>query len=303
MGLFDQDRDLVGYGADVPRAAWPHDARVAVSLSIAYEEGSEFSHAAGDERQEQLGESVYPAAPGFRDYSLESVYQYGSRAGVWRLARVLDEHGVKATFFASAAALELNPAVAAYLRDSEHEVAGHGWRWEEPHTLTREQERENLERAIASIESTVGTRPRGWISRTVRSAHTRELLVEEGGFAYDSDAFDDDLPYFVRVAGRPHLVLPYTMVLNDSRYVVAQGFGDPSSFLDYATRTFDRLWQEGEEGPRMMTIGMHPRWSGHPARASALSDFIAHAQARGGVWFARRIDIAEWWLAHHSPPA
>ncbi len=297
MTLFEQDRDLVGYGRDVPRIEWPGGAPVAVSLSIAYEEGSEQSHAAGDERQEQLGESVYPAAPGYRDYSLESVYQYGSRAGVWRLLRVLDEHQAPATFFCSAAALELNPAVAGAIRDGGHEAAGHGWRWLEPHTLTREQEREDIARTVASIERTVGTRPRGWISRTVRSPHTRELLVEEGGFTYDSDAFDDDLPYVQRVGERDHLVLPYTMVLNDARYVVAQGFGSPSAFLDTAMRTFERLRREGAERPRMMTIAMHPRWSGQPARADALCDFIAHAQA-SGAWIARRIDLAEHWLAH-----
>ncbi|HEX5147222.1 MAG TPA: polysaccharide deacetylase family protein [Conexibacter sp.] len=300
MGVLDQpDRDLVGYGADPPRVEWPGGARIAVSLAIAYEEGSEQSRAAGDEGQEQLGESAYPAAPGYRDYSMESVYQYGSRAGVWRLLRVLDEHDVRATFFCSAAALELNPAVAEAIAAGGHEAAGHGWRWQEPHTLTREQERDDIARAVASIERTVGTRPRGWISRTVRSPHTRELLAEEGGFVYDSDAFDDDLPYVQRVGERDHLVLPYTMVLNDARYVVAQGFASPSAFLDTATHAFDRLWHEGAQRPRMMTIGMHPRWSGQPARAAALAAFVAYAQARG-AWIARRIDIAEHWLAQRG---
>jgi peptidoglycan/xylan/chitin deacetylase (PgdA/CDA1 family) len=290
-------RDLIGYGRQAPKVFWPDGARVAVSLVINYEEGSEASHPAGDGRDEHFAELAYPKDPAVRDLATESIHQYGSRAGIWRLARLLDEYGLACTFFAAAVALELNPAVGDYIRASGHEACCHGWRWEELPPLSREEEKARLEAAVASIERTCGERPRGWYSRRA-SVHTRELLVEEGGFVYDSDAFDDDLPYFVDVKGSRHLVIPYTFVTNDVRFL--QELADPTSFYDTCRRGLDYLWEEGATNPRMMSIGLHPRWIGQPARMSALRQLVEHALAKGGVWFARRIDIAEWWLENHA---
>ena len=287
------ERDLVGYGRTPPVVGWPDGARVAVSLVLNYEEGSERTlHEDG--ANENLGEVARDVGP-YRDLGTESVYEYGSRAGVYRLLRLFDRYGVRCTFFAAAVALEQNPEVCAWLREAGHEPCSHGWRWAEEWLLSREEEAERIRRAVESIERTCGERPVGWYSRWMPSEHTRELLVEEGGFLYDSNAYNDDLPYYVEVHGKPHLVVPYTLTTNDLRFTNGT-VGGPADFFDYCRRALDYLWDEGEECPRMMSIGLHPRWTGQPARASALAEFLEHAQAKGGVWFARRRDIAEWWL-------
>lgn len=295
-------RDLVGYGREAPRVEWPGGARVAVSLVLNYEEGSERSFAFGDGRNEGLGEVSRAVDPGHRDLATESVYEYGSRAGVHRLLRLFDRYGVRCTFFAAAVALERNPDVAAWLREAGHEPCGHGYRWSEDWLVSRDEERELIRRAVESIERTTGERPVGWYNRWMPSLHTRELLVEEGGFLYDSNAYNDDLPYYVKVAGRQHLVVPYTLTYNDVRFV-SGGVGGPADFFDLCRRGLDYLWEEGETHPRMLSIGLHPRWTGQAGRASALRDFIEHALARGDVWFARRRDIAEWWLERYPAVA
>lgn len=304
MKLVDQDvpgprRKYVGYGRNAPRVVWPEGARVAVSIVLNYEEGSEYSKAAGDGRNEGLAEIPYAMDPAYRDLAVESVYEYGSRAGVWRLQRLFDALDIKVTFFAAAVALERNPEVAAWLREAGHEPCSHGWRWEEVWTLSREEEKAHLEAAIKSIEETCGARPLGWYCRYGPSVHTRELLVEEGGFVYDSDAYNDDLPYYVEVKGIQHLVIPYSFTYNDARFVLPQGHSGPEAFFDQLRRGLDYLWDEGETHPRMMSIGLHPRLIGQAARTSALKQFIEYAQDKGGVWFARRIDIANWWNEHH----
>lgn len=292
-------RDLIGYGRRAPKVVWPNEARVAVSFVLNWEEGSEYSLVAGDGRNEGLAEIPGMVDPQYRDLATESVYEYGSRAGIWRLQRLFDEFDVPLTFFGSAVAFERNPAVAEWLKERRHEPCSHGWRWEEVWTLSREEEREHMLEAIRSIERTCGQRPRGWYCRYGPSVHTRELLVEEGGFAYDSDAYNDDLPYYADVNGTPHLVVPYSLVYNDVRYVLPQGFSDPSSFFDLCRRGLDHLWDEGATHPRMMSIGLHSRWVGQAARAGALAELVEYALEKGGVWFARRIDIAEWWEEHH----
>jgi peptidoglycan/xylan/chitin deacetylase (PgdA/CDA1 family) len=304
MELIDQDvpgpkRDYVGYGRHVPRVRWPNDARVAVSLVLNWEEGSEYSHPAGDGQNEGLAELAYNMPHEYRDLCVESIYEYGSRAGVWRLQRLFDELDVKVTFFGSAVAFERNPAVGEWLREAGHEPCSHGWRWEEMWRLSREEEREHMHAAIELIERTCGERPRGWYCRYGPSVNTRELLVEEGGFVYDSDAYNDDLPYFTEVNGKRHLVVPYSMTYNDGRFTLGD-YADPTSFFDYCKRGLDYLWDEGATHPKMMSIGLHSRWVGQAARAHALKEFIQYAQQKGGVWFARRIDIAEWWLEHHE---
>ncbi len=292
-------RDYVGYGRQIPRVQWPGGARIAVSLVLNYEEGSEISYAAGDGASETgMGELAWAFEPGVRDFAIESVYEYGSRAGVWRLARLFDELSVPVTVYACAQALELNKDVADWIREANHEACCHGWRWEQVWRLTRAQEKEHIQAAIASLERTTGSRPRGWASRYCPSLHTRELLGEIGGFTYDSDAFNDDLPYFVKVKGAPLLVIPYSLTYNDARFVIPVGHPDPDSFLKTLKRGFDYLWEEGRSHPRMMSVGLHARMVGQAARASALKEFIRYAQDKGDVWFARRIDIADWWISH-----
>jgi peptidoglycan/xylan/chitin deacetylase (PgdA/CDA1 family) len=306
MSLVDHDvpgprRNYVGHGRHLPKVVWPDGAMVAVNLVVNYEEGSEYSIPAGDERNEGLAEISYVMSPEYRDLAAESVYEYGSRAGSWRLLRLFDEYGVKVTYFAAAVALERNPEVGRWIHESGHEPCSHGWRWEEHWLLDRETEREHIRLAIESIERTCGERPLGWYCRYSPSVNTRELVVEEGGFVYDADAYNDDLPYFVEVKGKRHLVVPYTLTYNDGRYVLPQGYGGPTDFFDTCRRGLDELRREGQAGyPKMMSVGLHSRWAGQAGRTSALREFIEYALEQGDVWFARRIDIARWWLEHHE---
>jgi allantoinase len=293
-------RDYVGYGAQPPQVRWPGDATVALNLVVNVEEGSEYSHPAGDGRNEGGAE-----LPGWgmedqhRDLFAESVFEYGSRAGIWRLLRLFDEYDVKATMFAAAVALERNPGVGEWIQRSGHDVCGHGWRWSEHWRLTREEERVRLAAAYESIERTCGKPPEGWYCRYSASVNTRELVVEHGGFVYDSDAYNDDLPYFVEVGAKRHLVVPYdSLPYNDARFVAGL---TPSGFLDVCRRGLDEYRREGLAGhPRMMTIGLHPRWAGQAGRTSAVRELIEYAQGLGDVWITRRADIARHWVAHHD---
>jgi peptidoglycan/xylan/chitin deacetylase (PgdA/CDA1 family) len=294
-------RELVGYGSRPPKVVWPDGANVAVNLVVNYEEGSEYSHPSGDGRNEGQGELNYPMDPRYRDLGVESSYEYGSRAGIWRLLRLFDEYDVKATFFTCAAAVERNPEVGEWIRTRGHEPCSHGWRWSEPWLFeSREEERLHMQWAIESIAETCGERPRGWYCRYSASPWTRELLVEDGGFLYDSDSYSDDLPYFTEVAGKRHLIVPYTLVYNDGR-IIAQGYMGLEDFFDYCRRGLDELRREGAAGhPKMMSIGLHPRWMGQAGRAHVLRQLIEYALEKGDVWFARRDQIARWWLDHHE---
>jgi peptidoglycan/xylan/chitin deacetylase (PgdA/CDA1 family) len=297
-------RDYLGYGPEVPKVEWPGGARVAVSIIINWEEGSELSFWHGDRANPQgLLETPASTGPEVRDLGAESTFEYGSRAGVWRLARLFDEFHIPTTLFATGVALLRNEEFAAWVREGGHEPAGHGLRWDRMWEFTEDEEREQIRLTVEAIERATGTRPRGWYSRYSASVNTRRLLVEEGGFTYDSDAYNDDLPYYQEVAGRQHLVLPYSFTLNDGRFATSPGNMDPTGFADHLIRHFDELWREGETHPRMMSIGLHPRISGQPSRTSALRQFIEHCRAKGDVWFCRRIDIAEHWLANHPADA
>jgi peptidoglycan/xylan/chitin deacetylase (PgdA/CDA1 family) len=292
-------RDFVGYGRHVPKVRWPNDARVAISLVLNYEEGSEYSYPNGDGRNDGLTEVIYAMDPKYRDLCAESVFEYGSRAGVWRLERLLTELKIPITFYACAVALERNREVGAWLKEAGHEPCSHGWRWEEVWLLSRSEEMEHIRRAIDSIKETCGVRPSGWYCRYGPSVNTRELLVEEGGFVYDSDAYNDDLPYYVDVKGKRHLVIPYSMTYNDGKFGLLPSYGSPADFLDNLERGLDQLWDEGETHPRMMSIGLHPRLIGQASRVHALREFIEYALKKGKVWFTRRIDIANWWHENH----
>ena len=305
MRLEDQDvpgpkRDFVGYGRRLPKVVWPNGANVALNIIVNYEEGSEYSIPAGDGRNEGMAEMSYVMPPANRDLHAESIYEFGSRAGVMRLLRLFDEYGVKSTFFAAAVAVERNPEVGEWIRESGHDVAGHGWRWTDQWAMDRDEERRTIAAAIESLERTCGSRPTGWFSRYSASAHTRELLVEQG-LLYDSDSFADDLPYFTEVGGKRHLLIPYTMVYNDGRFVLAQGFSSPPDFVETLKRGLDELLREGRAGyPKLMSIGLHPRWIGQAARTSGLREFIEYALSLPDVWIARREDIARWWIEHHE---
>ncbi|HEY0279104.1 MAG TPA: polysaccharide deacetylase family protein [Solirubrobacterales bacterium] len=287
-------RELVGYGENPPKIRWENDARVAVQIVINYEEGSEKTYAMGDDVNDILYELPF-AIEGQRDLAVESMYEYGTRAGIWRILRVLGTAGVPATWFAAAVALERNPEVAKKLAERGDDVAGHGYRWSNHFEMTRDEEREAIRLAIESIEKTTGSRPLGWYCREM-SVNTRELVVEEGGFVYDSDYYGDDLPYWTRILDRPHLVVPYGLTVNDARYVVGMGYGSPDHFFQMAKANLDRLRNDGDDVNRMMSIGLHSRITGNPGRADGLARFIDYAQQFDDVWFARRIDIANTFI-------
>lgn len=296
------DRDFVGYGEHPPRVEWPGKARVALSMVVNYEEGSEYSFAFGDRLQEGYKEYPKTLPEGVRDFANESTYEYGSRAGFWRILRIFKKHEAPATFYACALALERNPAAARAITAHGHEVCCHGYRWEEVFRKSEEEERADLHKAVASLRETTGERPVGWYSRYSPSVHTRRLLMEEGGFAYDSDSYSDDLPYYVQVDGKPFLILPYTLETNDIRFWAGGGFSTADDFFAYMRDALDTLWEEGAETPKMMSVGLHLRIIGRPARAQALDKFLAYARAKGGVWITRRVDIAKAWTAQHPPP-
>src|ERR1700685_4544022 len=295
-------RDLIGYGRHRPRVEWPNGAALALSLVVNYEEGSEAYEHRGAPSTDGLAELNWYLPKDYRDFAMESVYEYGSRAGIWRLLDMFDEYQIPVTFFATPVALELNPAVGAAIQLAGHEPCSHGYRWDEAWRMSKEAEREQIQLAIDSIRSTTGSRPVGWYWRYSSSQWTRELLAEEGGFLYDSESYNDDLPYFTTAAGRPHLVLPYTHTYNDVHFVGAEGsHGSPADFVDSVVRGIDELRREGHRGfPKMMSVGLHPRWIGEANRASALREIIEHALSCGDVWIARREDIARWWIEHHQ---
>jgi putative urate catabolism protein len=298
-------RDLVGYADRRPNPRWPGGARIAVQFAINYEEGSEYTVADGDDRTE-LGLAEAPGGrvpAGIRDLAFESMYEFGSRVGIWRLFRLFGERRMPVTVFAAALALERNPRVAEAIAEAGYDVCCHGWRWEEQFRLSEDEERERIARAVASIARTTGERPAGWYCRYGPSEATRRLLVEEGGFLYDSDAYNDELPYWVEVSGRRHLVVPYTMDANDMKFTVPGGIGSAVDFEAYLKAAFNQLYDEGAEAPGLLSIGLHPRIAGRPARARALAGFLDHILGHDRVWVCRRIDVARHWHAEHQGTA
>jgi len=286
-------RDFVGYGARPPHPRWPGGARLALNFCLNYEEGSEPSFPDGDGVSEAgLTEGGAGAFEG-RDLAAESMFEYGSRVGFWRLARLLSERGMTATVFGCALALERNPAVCAAIRELGYDICAHGWRWERHQTLTREEE-------VESIERSVGRRPEGWYCRYGPSLNTRGLIEEEGGFLYDSDAYNDELPYWLRRApeARPHLVVPYGLAINDAKFMRGS-LATAQQFFEFLRDSFDLLLREGAEAPRMMSVGLHMRVAGHPGRAAGLERFLDHVRRHDDVWICGRADIARHWHQHH----
>ena len=294
-------RDFVGHGPEPPHAAWPNGARVAVQFVINYEEGSEHSIPDGDGRVEKgLAEVAGGRVPeGVRDLAMESMYEYGSRAGIWRLFRIFGERQMPLTVFACALALEQNPAVAEAIAKAGYDICCHGWRWTEHFLLEEDDERDQIARAVESIEHLMGSPPLGWYCRYGPGVNTRRLLVEHGGFRYDSDSYADDLPYWTTVAGRAHLIVPYSLDANDLKFQPGGGFATGTDFFEYLKDTFDLLYAEGETAPKMMSIGLHPRMIGRPARAAGLARFLDYIGGFQDAWLCRRVDIAEHWIATH----
>ncbi len=296
-------RDMQGYGQFPVNAAWPNNANIAVQFVINYEEGGENCLLHGDAASEAfLSEIVGAAAwPGQRHWNMESIYEYGARAGFWRLHRLFTENNIPATVYGVATALQRSPAQVEAMLDADWEIASHGLKWIEYKDFSREEERKSLDQTVALHEAVTGNRPRGWYLGRC-SENTVDLVSEEGGFDYISDTYDDDLPYWRHHAGRDQLIIPYTLDCNDMRFATPQGFNAGDQFENYLRDTFDTLYAEGESGsPKMMSIGLHCRLIGRPGRLAALKRFVAYAQSHEAVWFARRIDIAQHWADTHPP--
>lgn len=294
-------RDLIGYGSSPPQPHWPDEARLALQFVLNYEEGGERSVLDGDAHAETFLSEIVNAEPfPDRHMSMESLYEYGSRVGVWRILRLFEERGLPLTIFAVAQALERNPEATLAFRELGHEIAAHGWRWLTYQDVDPSIERAHLSRAVRTITELTGSPPRGWYTGR-DSPHTRELVVANGGFLYDSDSYADDLPYYVSVAGKNHLVVPYALDTNDMRFATPAGFNSGTQFFDYLRDAFDFLYREGEQSPKMLSVGLHCRLSGRPGRANALARFLDYVQSHEKVWITRRIDIARHWLTHFPP--
>lgn len=289
-------RDLLGYGGAPPCVAWPGGAKVAVSLVVNFEEGGEYAIGDGDHRNELVHEAIDDVGA-LPDLCTESHFAYGTRAAWWRIAKLFDTHGVKATVSSCGRAVERSPWLARDAVARGHEVSCHGWRWERHAGMDEASERKNIAKTYNAIKQACGVAPVGWHTRSSSTPNTRRLLVEHGGFLYDSDAYDDDLPYAVFVAGTRHLVLPYAFDTNDMRFRPGGAFTQGEDFARYVVAAFDWLAREADEAPRMMSIGLHLRTIGRPARIGGLEAILMALQERGTAWFARRDEIAKHWLA------
>lgn len=295
-------RDFVGYGENPPKPNWPGGARIAVNFVMNYEEGSEPSFHDGDGHTEGGLTDAYTNALSMkgRDLAAESLFEYGSRVGFWRLMRMFKERDLPLTVFACALALERNPSAANAIRESGFDVCCHGLRWIKHYLLSEEDEREQIRLAVESLQRTMGERPLGWYCRYSPSIHTRDLVVENGGFVYDSDYYGDDLPFWKTVNGRGHLIVPYTLTNNDTKLAGWMGTGD--DWFSFVRDAFDVLYAEGADSPKMLSVGLHMRLIGHPARAAGLGKLLDYIRKHDDVWITRRIDIARHWIEHHPYP-
>jgi allantoinase len=296
----DNVRDFVGYGGNPPDPQWPDQARLALNFVVNYEEGSEYSISDGDGRSEATltDAGASDMGVGGRDLAAESMFEYGSRVGFWRLHRLFAERNVPLTVSASALALERNRAAARAIADAGHDLLCHGWRWVNQYHLTEAEEREHIRLAVKSLTETVGRRPLGWYCRYSPSLQTRRLLVEEGGFLYDSNSYADELPYWVQVGDKPHLVVPHTFTNNDNKF--GRGWWATSDdFVTWMRDAFDVQWREGASRPTLMSVSLHLRMSGHPARFAGVERFLDHVQNKSGVWLCTRSQVAQHWMATH----
>lgn len=299
----DYPRDLIGYANNPPHPHWPNDARIALSFVLNYEEGGERNVLHGDKESEAFLSEMVSAQPlqGQRNLCMESLYEYGSRAGVWRLLNLFQKHNIPLTIFAVAMAAQRHPDAIKAMVAAGHEICSHGYRWIDYQNMSEAEEREHMLEAIRILTELTGERPVGWYTGRL-GPNTRRLVREEGGFLYDSDTYDDDLPYWdpASTAAKPHLVIPYTLDTNDMRFTQVQGFNKGDDFFEYLKDAFDVLYAEGVAGaPKMLSIGMHCRLLGRPARLASLARFLEYVQSHEKVWCARRVDIAKHWHATH----
>ena len=301
--MSDYPRDMIGYGAVTPDPKWPGNARIAVQFVLNYEEGGENNVLHGDPGSEQfLSEIIGAASYPDRHMSMESIYEYGSRAGVWRLLREFESRGMPLTIFAVAMALQRHPELVQELLRLQHEIACHGLRWIHYQDVDENTERAHMREALRILKALTGELPQGWYTGR-DSPNTRRLVAEHDHLIYDSDNYGDDLPFWTRVetsqGSRPHLVIPYTLDCNDMRFATAQGFNSGEQFYQYLKDSFDVLYAEGERFPRMMSVGLHCRLAGRPGRFRALQRFLDHIQSHDRVWVCRRVDIARHWIQQH----
>ncbi len=294
-------RDMIGYGRNPPDPKWPGGARIALQFVINYEEGGENSILHGDVASESFLSEIVGAVPlaGVRNMNMESIYEYGSRAGFWRLYQLFTKYSIPVTVYGVAMALERNPEAVAAMVEADWEIASHGYRWIDYQYFGESAEREHICKAIEIHTRVTGSRPLGWYAGRV-SPNTRRLVVESGGFLYDSDSYADDLPYWVYDYSKPHLVIPYTLDNNDMRFAISQGFNSGDQFFAYLRDAFDVLYAEGEVLPKMMNVGLHCRLVGRPGRVAALARFLDYVQKHDKVWLCRRLDIAHHWHEHHT---
>jgi peptidoglycan/xylan/chitin deacetylase (PgdA/CDA1 family) len=293
------DRDLIGYGANPPDPKWPDGARIAVNFVLNFEEGSEPSVQDGEGFTETGLTEAHGLAQAVkgRDLAAEGMFEYGSRVGFWRLMRLFEERGLPMTIFGCGLALERHPPAAAAIRRAGFDVCSHGWRWVKHYELEEAEERQHIAKAVAAITKMTGERPLGWYCRYGPGVNTRRLVVEEGGFLYDSDYYGDELPFWKTVSGRPHLIIPYSLTHNDGKY--AGWVGTADQWFAFVRDGFDMLYKEGSRYPKMMSVGLHMRLIGHPARAAGLERLLDHIMKQPGVWITRRIDIARHWASTH----
>ena len=296
------ERDFVGYGRHPPDPRWPGSARLALNFVVNVEEGGEPSVPDGAARSEsaltELG-SQPSDVPG-RDLAAESMFEYGSRVAIWRVLDLFSASEVPCTLFACADALRRNPALCTEIRESGHDICAHGLRWEKHYELDEDTERSRIRETVASIHESIGTRPLGWYCRYGPSLNTRRLVVEEDGFVYDSDSYADELPFWVDVGRKPHLVVPYSLATNDTKFVRG-GIATSAQFYRFLRDSVEVLLDEGARAPKMMSVGLHPRLVGHPGRFKGLQQFLHWIGEQEGIWLARRIDIARHWMSEHPP--
>ncbi len=292
-------RNMVGYGSKGPKVEWPNNARIALQIVLNYEEGAENCIINGDKHSEVFLSEIIGAQPvKGRHINMESLYEYGSRSGFWRLHKLFQEKKIPITIFGVGMALEKNPEICKAIKDANYEVASHGWRWIDYQSVKKSEEKKHMKLVIKKIKEIFGERPLGWYTGRC-SPNTRDLVFEEGGFLYDSDSYSDDLPYWEIRKKKKQLIIPYTLDNNDMRFVANQGFNTGDHFFTYLKDSFDALYEEGKTNPKMMSVGLHCRLVGRPGRIQSLKRFLEYVLSHEDVWICKRIDIAKHWIKNY----
>ena len=294
------NRDMIGYGSNELSIVWPNNARIAVQIVLNYEEGAENCVLNGDKQSEVFLSEIIGAQPvKGRHINMESLYEYGSRRGFWRVHKLFQEKKIPITIFGVGMALEKNPEICRAIKNSDYEVASHGWRWIDYQNIKKSEEKKHMKLAIEAHKRIFGERPQGWYTGRC-SPNTRDLVFEDGGFLYDSDSYSDDLPYWEVRNKKKQLIIPYTLDNNDMRFVANQGFNTGDHFFTYLKDSFDTLYEEGKTNPKMMSVGLHCRLIGKPGRIQSLKNFLDYITKQEGVWVCKRIDIAKHWIKNYS---